>query len=517
MLYVSILVELLRSRPVLAVLCAALAQAILWTLVPALFYAAPPGDLATVIAIGHEFPLGTYLGPPLAFWLAEVVYSLSGQRLFALYVLSQIGVVVTYWAVFALGRSMVGSQQAALAVLLMAGMSAFTVPTPEFGPVVLTMPLWAVILLHYWRAVGEGRRGYWVALAVEIGLLLLTTYAGLLLVGLLALFTLVNRRARATLGSTDPWLAGIVAVMIMFPHLLWLAESGDGLLQMLGRLRTPESVVANFSAWLRQMVLIVGSHAGLAVLVSLVVGWPWGEREPAPVIVRAPTEPFVRQFVYFFAIMPMLAATCMGVLIGTSTPIGGIAPLVILSALAIVVAAGDGIELAHQRLVIPAWFGLLLVPPAMTVLAIFALPWLGIALNINQPGRAMAQFFDESFQRRLGAPLPVVAGDPRTAALVAIAAPSRPSLYFDAAPERSPWVTMGDLRTKGAILVWPTTDTSGAPPPALKERFPDIVPEVPPRAFERPVPGRLPLLRIGWAVIRPQSQPAQAPPAAAAR
>jgi hypothetical protein len=30
------------------------------------------------------------------------------------------------------------------------------------------------------------------------------------------------------------------------------------------------------------------------------------------------------------------------------------------------------------------------------------------------------------------------------------------------------------------------------------------VPEVP-RAFERPVQGQLPLLRIGWAVIRPQA------------
>ena len=41
------------------------------------------------------------------------------------------------------------------------------------------MPLWAVILLHYWRAVGEGRRGgTGCALAIEIGLLLLTTYAG---------------------------------------------------------------------------------------------------------------------------------------------------------------------------------------------------------------------------------------------------------------------------------------------------------------------------------------------------
>ena len=129
---------------------------------------------------------------------------------------------------FALGRSIVGAQHAALAVLLMVGVAAFTVPTPDFGPVILTMPLWAIILLHYWRAVGEGRRAYWLLLAIEIGLLLLTTYVGLILVGLLVLFTLVNARARAALNSYDPLIAAAVAGIVMGPHLIWVADSGEG-------------------------------------------------------------------------------------------------------------------------------------------------------------------------------------------------------------------------------------------------------------------------------------------------
>ena len=91
------------------------------------------------------------------------------------------------------------------------------------------MPLWALILLHYWRAVGEGRRSYWVALAVEIGLLLLTTYAGLLLIAMLAMFTIAHKRARAAMRSSDPWLASLVAIVVLFPHLLWLAGRRRGL------------------------------------------------------------------------------------------------------------------------------------------------------------------------------------------------------------------------------------------------------------------------------------------------
>src|SRR6266550_1494463 len=72
MIYVSLLVEILRSRPRLVFWMATLAQATLWILVPALFYSAPPGDVAEVLARGHDF--GLEHGPPLAYWLAEIAF-----------------------------------------------------------------------------------------------------------------------------------------------------------------------------------------------------------------------------------------------------------------------------------------------------------------------------------------------------------------------------------------------------------------------------------------------------------
>ena len=513
MLHVSIIVELLRARPALTVGIAAGIQALVWTLVPGWFYSGPPGNLPMVLAIGHEFQLGTYLGPPLAFWLAEIVFRLSGRSLFAVYLLSQICVVVTYWAVFTLGRAIVGAQQAAIAVLLMVGISSFTLATPEFGPIVLTMPLWAVTLLHSWRVVAERRSVYKFALAADVALILLTTYAGVILVGLLIAFTCANARTRALLRATDLWLAGLAAAVLFVPHLFWIVQTSEELLPALARLRSADAVIGNFTGWLRQLALLVGAHAGLIALIGIVIWWPGAERELAPVIVGRPVEPFARRFVYFFALMPALLATIVGVVGTLPAPLGGVAPLIVLSGLAVVVAAGDAIALCHQRLAIAAWFGLLFAPPALAVLALLILPWLGVDLAINQPADAMARFFADSFQRRLGKELPIVAGDARTAALVEVGAASRPSLFLDATPARSPWVSMRDVMAKGAIVVWPTTDTAGTPPPDVKERFPDLVPEVP-RAFERAVQGGLPLLRIGWAVIRPQAP--QEPAAAAA-
>ncbi|MFL5002662.1 MAG: glycosyltransferase family 39 protein, partial [Xanthobacteraceae bacterium] len=185
MLYVSPIVEALRGRPRLVFWTATLTQALLWVLVPSLFYASPPGEVPLVLAVGHEWQLGSAYGPPLAYWLAELAFRLAGGSVVGVYLLSQACVVTTFWAVFALGRAIVGLTHAALAVLLMVGISAFAVPSPDFGPAVLAMPLTALALLSYWRAVGEGHRGSWIALGIVLGLLMLTTYFGAILLALI--------------------------------------------------------------------------------------------------------------------------------------------------------------------------------------------------------------------------------------------------------------------------------------------------------------------------------------------
>jgi hypothetical protein len=145
----------------------------------------------------------------------------------------------------------------------------------------------------------------------------------------------------------------------------------------------------------------------------------------------------------------------------------------------------------------------------LTVLSLIFLPWvLASNLQAAQPAASMGRFFADSFQRRTGKPLAIVAGDDHLASLIALAAPSRPTVYFDRTPDRSPWVNADLIRKNGAVLVWRASESDAAPPAALKAQFPELSPEVP-RAFARTVQGRLPLIRVGWAMIRPQAEPAK--------
>lgn len=500
--YVSLIIEFLRGRPTVVFWTVALTQAAIWTVVPSLFYSAPPGDVPLLLAIGHEFLLGSYLGPPLAFWLGEIAFRLLG--IFGLYLLAQACIVTAYWAVFKLGSAIVGTRHAVLGVLLMIGIAAFTVPSPDFGPAVLAAPLWALALLQYWRAVGEGKRGAWFLLALFLGLLLLASYAGLILIALMVLFTFATARGRQALRDPEPWLAVLLFTIVVFPHGAWL-QTGYGLIVSGFNEGVALAGGMKPAAWL--LAALVFSHLGLFLLVALASGWPghrrrWRDR--APEITRAPVEFLARSYVYFFALGPGLCAVAIAFAAGKLGPLDRVAPLIVLSGLAVIVFAGDQVLLYRERLVSSAWAGLLIVPPALVVLSLSILPWtFAVDLKIAQPANAEGRFFADNFQRRTGKPLTYVTGDIRLAPLVALVAPSRPHVYFDWAPQRSPWVTTAEIYKNGGLLVWPATDGAGTPPAVLKLQFPAMVPEVP-RSFARSVQGVLPLIRIGWAVVRPQ-------------
>lgn len=495
--YVSLIVEFLRGRPAVVFWTAALGQAALWFAMPALFYSAPPNGLAQVLMVGQQFMLGSYLGPPLAFWLAELAFRAAGSV--GVYLLAQLCVVVALWAVFKLGSAIVGVRHAVLAVLLMIGISALTLQTVDFGPAILALPFWALAVLHYWRAACEGQRGAWLLLALDLGLLLLTSASGLILLGLMVIYTLADPRARSSLRVVEPWLAVLLLLFVVAPYLGWLSQRSDlAWTQIAEFWRTAAPAAA-----LRFGGLLIVAHIGVIVLIGLAGGWPRDRRERPPVIEDRARATRGRWFIVVFSLAPIVAALALAALIGSTKPLEPIAPFVLLSGLVIIAITGSRIRLYRERLVSFAWLGLLVLPPVIIVFVLGLGPWVAASeFRVAQPADAMGRFFAESFQRRTGQPLRYVGGDERLAAVVSLGAPSRPSVYTVAEPTHSPWVTAERFRQTGGIVVWPVTDTIGTPPAAIRDAFPGLVVEVP-RVFDRPVEGRLPLLRVGWAVVRP--------------
>jgi hypothetical protein len=502
MRFTSLIIELIRARPRLVVWLVVLFQAALWLLVPLVLYRSPPGDLATVLAYGREYQVGTDLGPPLAFWLADIAFRLAGNHIFGVYLLAQLCFIATFWALYSLGRAIVGGQQAVLAVLLTLTVTAFSSPGVEFGPLVLARPLWALVLLHSWLVIGQGRRNAWFALSIEAGLLLLTTSAAPGLLLLVVGFALATARGRRTLMSFDPLFALLVIAVLALPYLIWLIRADTIALP-------PLPAVADLSAraahWGVLLGFLLAAMLGIVVLVILNSGRFTRNPEETPIIFRPPVDPLARDYVYFFALAPALAGSLIAGLFSFDRVVGGAGIALLMSGLAVIVATGDLVHLRRQRLLRLVWAAAIAAPALAVLATTLFLPWAGTAeVPTSLPATAIARFFGDSFERRTNRPLRAVAGDAQIATLIGMDS-ARPHLFLDATPARTPWMTTAKFNEFGGVVVWRASDTAGTPPDELAKRFPGIVPEIP-RAFERMVTGRQGLLRIGWAIVRPKAQ-----------
>jgi len=313
-------------------------------------------------------------------------------------------------------------------------------------------------------------------------------------------FTFATPRGRRTLMSLDPLFAVLVIVVLALPYLIWLVRA-----DALGLPRWP--AIAEFSGravhWAALGGALLAALCGIVLLIVLNSGLFGRNPEEAPIIFRPPVDPFARDFVYFFAIAPALLGTLISGLFNLDRVAGGAGGVLLLSGLAVIVAAGDLIHLRRHKLLRSAWAAAV-VAPALAVLATTLLvPWTsGGEVATSLPARMIASFFGDSFERRTNVPLRAVTGDAQLAALIALGG-TRPHLLLDATPERTPWLSLPKFNQTGGVVVWRASDTIGSPPSEIAQRFPGLVPEVP-RAFEWFVTGRQPLLRIGWAIVRPK-------------
>ncbi|MDE1932998.1 glycosyltransferase family 39 protein [Bradyrhizobium sp.] len=500
MRFTSLVIELIRARPRLVVGLVVALQAVLWLTVSLILYRSPPGDLATVLALGREYRVGTDLGPPLAFWVADIAFRAAGNHMFGVYLLAQLCSIVTFWTLYLFARAAVGGQQAVLAVLLTLTVLAFSAPGLEFGPLVLARPLWALLLLHSWQLIGQNRRNAWFAWSLDAGLLLLTTSAAIVLIALVMVFALTTARGRRILMSFDALFAFSVIIVLALPYLIWLIRADELVLPHLPPIAGLSSRAVHGAKLFGGLLL---ASLGIAIVSAFNSPWFVRSQDEAPIIFRPPVDPLARDFVYFFAFAPAVIGCLISGLFSLDHVVGGTGIVLLMSGLAVVVACGDLIHLRRQQILRTVWAAMIVAPAAGVIAATLFVPWTTASeVTTSLPATAIGRFFDDSFQRRTNRRLSAVSGDAELATLISLS-PTRPHLFLAATPERTPWFNLDKFNQTGGVVVWRASDTDGTPPPAIARLFPGLAPEVP-QTFDRLVNGRQPLLRVGWAIVRPK-------------
>ncbi len=501
-----------------AVFCAL--HAVIWTALPSVLYANLPLDLIEALTYGREWQIGYDKLPPLPWWMIEIVHRLIGFDT-AYYALAQFAVISAFALVWSTARPLVGEIGALVAVLIIDGLHYFHYTAAKFNHDVIELPLWALAGYSFHAALKRGHMLHWLLLGLAFGLALWAKYFVVVLALPLALFLLFDREARKHLATPGPWIALAVALGVMMPHLVWLWNSDFLPFAYAERRAAPSRGIIDhflhpFVFALGQLLFLLPSFLIAAVLIwprsslpNLLAAKSKGGTVPARDNSGSTADKFDRRIVTLLAFAPAVTVIALSALSGR----GAIAmwgyPLWLFLGLWMVLQAPTAIDAARFMRIAAAW---------SVVFAIFAFVFIAnysFLPLIDQryrapffPGDRLASELARRFRAATGHPLAYVIGTMWEGGNVGHYAPEQPRVLIDGDPRRAPWIDLGDLRSKGAVVVWTCSESAqnkcyintAVIPVAFRGVGGDAQVQPP---FAVPFRHGDMVLIVGWAILRP--------------
>ncbi|HEX5508255.1 MAG TPA: glycosyltransferase family 39 protein, partial [Pseudolabrys sp.] len=424
---------------------------LVWTALPTLLYANLPLDLIEALIYGREWQLGYDKLPPLPWWLVEIAYRLIGHD-FAYYLLAQVAVTAAFAFVWATARTLVGPIWALAAVLVIDGLHYFNYTAVKFNHDVIQLPFWALAGFAFHRALREGRTKYWLLLGIAIGMSLWAKYFVVVLVAPMVVFALVDREARKVLATPGPYIAAAAALIVMAPHLVWLVKN-DFLPFAYAEHRAVPSRGLIDHVW-HPLQFAIGQLFFLlpALVIALPLFTPVRTAEP-PVAIQA--DAFDRRIVTWLAFGPPATVLAMAAVSGRGTIAMWGYPLWLFLGLWLVLIARTSLNGERFARIVITW---------AIVFCVLALAFIANYTGMQQldhryraeffPGSALASEISDRYRAATGRPIAYVISEMYVGGNIEHYAASHPRVLIDGKPQRAPWISLDDLRKRGAVVVW---------------------------------------------------------------
>jgi hypothetical protein len=401
-------------------------------------------DAAEAYAWGQSFLGGYGRHPPMTGWIAGIWYSVFPAADWASYALSRVITFVTLAALYFIARRVAGPRRALFLVLVMMLYPLFHTKGERFNNyqvLLALLPLLVLTFLITW----EKRNVLWGALlGLAAAACTLTIYSGLIGVAAVGLAALIHADRMRFLRSPAPWVALLVYLLALTPHVVWLIKWNYPTLQWASALAAERGSVLHTLEYL-------GHHFAL-LAIPIVVGaallWPW-RRAAAAFAKREPDAFLVLVISVVLVFTPPVAALVMGsyLRLDWGNPLFFLVPLTLL----VLVALQVRLRAVARAGIVAAVFTLILLIAAPIY------PWVNYRLRpvggAHAPYHEIADALTKLWHARFATPLPIVVGGYEVAAYVVFYSPDHPKMYADFDPALSPWLDYpADLR-KGFVGV----------------------------------------------------------------
>jgi 4-amino-4-deoxy-L-arabinose transferase-like glycosyltransferase len=414
---------------------------------------APPTEMLETYVRGLHPAPGYFGTAPLAPLIAALWFKLLPPIDWALYLLAAVNAGGALYATDLVARRDLAGDKRVLAMLFLLLTPFYCYYGQSFDSDRTLLWAWPIATLGFLRAF-ETREPAWSAFAgAAAGVALLGGYQTVfLLAGFVA--AMLAHPARLTfLRSLSPWIAAAVCVLVLAPHLYWLAQHDFAPLSEV----VDHHTGASFGAVLNGVGSYVGvGLAGVAVPVLL---W-WVAVRPdggAWRDIAWPADPAGRMLVILF-LVPLLLRAVLALAAGTVlTPFGSapgwfLLPVLLLRPQAAAVTRTAAIRLAALVLL-------------LAIAALALAPALASRLHKQGTAQGREYFRQVSFEvtrnwhTSIGRVLRIVMGDPHLTAAIAFYSPDHPDTVPEFDLSRA-GITQDRLDGDGYVAVCRAEDTA---------------------------------------------------------
>lgn len=288
---------------------------ILWSIVPLLRLSLPM-DTQEAIVWGKYSFLGTTKHPPFSGIIAYYFYMMFGKFDGAMYLLSQIFVLLGVIYIYKLAILFLDKNKAVMAAMLQMGVIYYNLSSVEFNVNVISLALWPMCAYYFWLAYQNNKLKDWLLFGVLCGINLLNKYTAALLLFAIGVFILTDAKGRRQLLSYKIYLAAICCGLLLFPHIWWLAEHNFEMLNYI-LMRNGGDNHDALNGWWRHLFYPLKFFGGqilfsLAALICFAVFYKKSEKEPLPEFSSAQSR-----FLLICGFLPMLIFMTISLIAGT--------------------------------------------------------------------------------------------------------------------------------------------------------------------------------------------------------
>jgi len=241
---------------------------IIWTLIPALTNNNLPLDTIEALAWGSNLDWGFNKHPPMSAFLVEIFYQIFGAQDWAYYLLSQICVIISFFAVFKFAEYFFDNKVLCLlSVLLLEGIYFYNFTTPEFNVNVCLMPFWTLTVLYLWKGFKDNKIIDWLLVGLFSGFGFLSKYLFIYLglgMDIFLIYMIYKKKLDfKCLVSFIPFL------IVLLPHLIWLTE--NNYITITYGLDRTGTVDQNFLDHIIHPLIFLGKQIGILIPFFLMV------------------------------------------------------------------------------------------------------------------------------------------------------------------------------------------------------------------------------------------------------